>query len=80
MFADIGREYGPTARARAVYDGAPGHPVVLGRAYFEQIAALHGDSGARQVFKAIGVYPVECGHLGSNVDVDTPAALEELRD
>ena len=79
MFADIGREYGATARARAVYDGAPGHPVVLGSAYFEQLAALQGDAGARQVMKAIGVYPIECGHLSSNADVDTAEALEELR-
>jgi CTP:molybdopterin cytidylyltransferase MocA len=79
LFADIGREHGATARARAVYDGAPGHPVVLGSAYFDRLAALEGDAGARQVMKEIGVYLIECGHLSSNADVDTPEALEELR-
>jgi len=31
------------------------------------------------VLKRIGAYPIECGHLCSGVDVDTPAALEDLR-
>jgi CTP:molybdopterin cytidylyltransferase MocA len=79
QFADIATRYGTTARARAIYDGLPGHPVVLGREYFDQIAALQGDVGAREVLKAIGAYPVECSHLCSPADVDTPAALEELR-
>jgi CTP:molybdopterin cytidylyltransferase MocA len=52
---------------------------VLGRAYFEQIAELRGDVGARDVLKAIGAYPIECAHLCSAADVDTPAALEDLR-
>ena len=78
-FADLAAEHGEHARARAVYDGQPGHPVVLGRAYFEQISALRGDVGARDVLKAIGAYPIECSHLCSPADVDTPQALEELR-
>ncbi len=78
-FADLAREHGSSARARAVYDGQPGHPVVLGADYFEQIAALQGDVGAREVLKAIGAHPIECSHLSSPADVDTPAALEELR-
>lgn len=78
-FADLAAEHGEDARARAVYDGQPGHPVVLGRAYFEQISALRGDVGARDVLKAIGAYPIECSHLCSPADVDTPQALEELR-
>jgi CTP:molybdopterin cytidylyltransferase MocA len=79
QFADIAAQYGATARARAMYDGLPGHPVVIGSQYFDQIAALRGDVGAREVLKAIGAYPIECGHLCSAADVDTPAALEELR-
>ena len=47
--------------------------------YFEQIAALHGDVGAREVLKAIGAVAVECSHLCSAADVDTPEALEDLR-
>ena len=78
-FAELAAEHGRVARARAVYDGVPGHPVVLGREYFGRIAALRGDIGARDVLKAIGAYPVECSHLCSAADVDTPEALAELR-
>jgi len=78
-FAQLGREHGSEARARAVYDGAPGHPVVLGSAYFAALAALRGDLGAREVLKKIGAYRIECGHLCSSADVDTPEALEKLR-
>jgi molybdenum cofactor cytidylyltransferase len=78
-FAEIAAEHGAVARARAVYDGAPGHPVVLGSAYFAQIAALRGDVGARDVLKAIGAVAIECSQLCSAADVDTPEALEELR-
>jgi CTP:molybdopterin cytidylyltransferase MocA len=78
-FAGLAAEHGSQARARAVYDGAPGHPVVLGSAYFERVAALHGDVGARDVLKAIGAYPIECSNLCEAADVDTPEALERLR-
>jgi CTP:molybdopterin cytidylyltransferase MocA len=78
-FADLADQHGALARARAVYDGRPGHPVVLGSAYFGQIAALRGDVGARDVLKAIGAVAIECSQLCSAADVDTPEALEELR-
>jgi molybdenum cofactor cytidylyltransferase len=78
-FADLAAEHRAHTRARAVFDGAPGHPVVLGSAYFAAIAQLRGDVGARDVLKRIGAFPVECGHLCSAVDVDTPEALENLR-
>jgi len=78
-FVDLADEHGTRARARAVYDGAPGHPVVLGSDYFAQIAALRGDVGARQVLKDIGAFSIECGQECSAADVDTPEALDELR-
>ncbi len=78
-FAALAQEHGAAARARAIYDGMPGHPVVLGRDHFARIAALEGDVGAREVLKAIGADPIECSHLCSPADVDTPEALEELR-
>ena len=78
-FADLAVQHGSQARARAVYDGMPGHPVVLGREYFAQIAALQGDVGAREVLKAIGAHPIECSQLCSAADVNTPEALEQLR-
>jgi CTP:molybdopterin cytidylyltransferase MocA len=78
-FAELAGEHGTEARARAVYDGAPGHPVVLGSAYFAALSGLSGDHGARDVLKKIGAYPIECGQLCSPADVDTPEALEERR-
>jgi len=78
-FAELAERYGSEARARAVYDGAPGHPVVLGSAYFAALSGLSGDFGARDVLKKIGAYPIECGQLCSAADVDTPEALEALR-
>ena len=78
-FADIASEYGARARARAVYHGVPGHPVVLGRAYFDAVTDLEGDVGARQLLRRIGVFEIECAHLCSAIDVDTPADLKQLR-
>jgi molybdenum cofactor cytidylyltransferase len=63
-------------RTRAVYDGRPGHPVVLGA---EEIAALNsvrGDRGARGLL--LGGPVLEVGHLCSGRDVDTPDDLEEI--
>ena len=79
-FADLAEEYGALARARAVYDGKPGHPVVLGRAYFDAVGEIEGDIGARELLRRIGVHRIECAHLCSAIDVDTPADLEGLRD
>jgi CTP:molybdopterin cytidylyltransferase MocA len=78
-FAELAAEHGAETRARGVFDGEPGHPVALGSAYFEDIAKLEGDVGARGVLKRIGAYPIEVGHLCSGIDVDTPEALEDLR-
>jgi molybdenum cofactor cytidylyltransferase len=78
-FADIASEHGARARARAVYNGVPGHPVVLGSAYFGAAADIEGDVGARDLLRRIGVFKIECAHLCSVVDVDTPADLEGLR-
>jgi len=65
-------------RARAVYGGRPGHPVVLGPAEISALATLHGDEGARGLLR--GGPQVEVGHLCSGRDVDTPEDLEEVRD
>jgi CTP:molybdopterin cytidylyltransferase MocA len=64
--------------ARAVYDGVPGHPVVLGAEQIEAIGQLTGDRGARGL---LGHGPlIECSSLCSGRDVDTIADLEALRD
>lgn len=61
------------ALARAVYDGRPGHPVLLGRRHWAPIAAgLSGDSGARDHLDRAGALEVECGDLWSGRDQDGP--------
>jgi molybdenum cofactor cytidylyltransferase len=62
---------------RAVYDGRPGHPVVLGPVQMRAIARLHGDHGARQLLR--GGPTIECGRLSCARDVDTPEDLEAIR-
>jgi CTP:molybdopterin cytidylyltransferase MocA len=69
---------GQPPRARAVYGGRPGHPVVLGPEEIVALTSLHGDEGARGLLR--GGPKVEVGHLCSGRDVDTPEDLEEVRD
>jgi CTP:molybdopterin cytidylyltransferase MocA len=65
-------------RARAVYGGRPGHPVVLGPEEITALTSLAGDEGARGLLR--GGPELEVGHLCSGRDVDTPEDLEEVRD
>lgn len=67
---------GPDALARAAYGGAPGHPVVIGRAHWPGVlAGLAGDKGARDYLAAHPHHLVECGDLATGEDVDTPADI-----
>jgi CTP:molybdopterin cytidylyltransferase MocA len=70
---------GPSVLARAAFDGVPGHPVLLGRDHWAGVrAAAVGDAGARDYLRGRFVDLVECGDVGSGVDVDTRAALVAL--
>jgi CTP:molybdopterin cytidylyltransferase MocA len=64
---------------RAVYDGEPGHPVLLRGALYDRVGLLRGDTGARDLLDGVQVRTVEVGHLGRPGDVDTPEELEALR-
>ncbi len=60
--------------ARASFDGRPGHPVVLGRDWWESVAASAvGDRGARELFATTPHTLIECGDLGTGRDADAPA-------
>ncbi|MCR6484729.1 nucleotidyltransferase family protein [Amycolatopsis sp. OK19-0408] len=63
--------------ARAAYDGVPGHPVLLGRRWWPEIAeTAQGDRGARDwLATRADLRLVECGDLGSGRDVDRRADL-----
>ncbi|MGH2915088.1 MAG: nucleotidyltransferase family protein [Solirubrobacteraceae bacterium] len=65
-------------RARAVYRGRPGHPVVLGADEIAAARSLRGDRGARELLR--GGATIDVGHLCCGRDVDTPEDLEEIRD
>ncbi len=67
-----------TPGTRAVYDGRPGHPVVLGPEHLRALASSTGDHGARDALA--DARTIEIGHLCSGRDVDTPEDLEEVRD
>lgn len=64
-------------RSRAVYEGRPGHPVVLGRREIAAVQSLAGDRGAGALLR--GGREIEAGHLCSGRDVDTPDDLEAIR-
>lgn len=75
------RPVSPTTLRQAVYNGEPGHPVVIGSAHWEPLgASLRGDSGARRYLAANGVEEVECSDLFDGHDIDDQQALAALRD
>ena len=65
--------------ARATYDGAPGHPVVLGRRVLARVGELRGDAGARELLARFDVRTLEAAHLCNPTDVDTRDQLDRLR-
>jgi CTP:molybdopterin cytidylyltransferase MocA len=65
----------PGDAARATYDGAPGHPVVLRRPLMERAGELRGDAG----FRGVAMTEVECADLADPTDIDTQADLEVVR-
>ena len=55
---------------RPLFRGAPGHPVVAGRAAWDAFMGAPGDSGARAVMADVEVAEVEMG-LDPPADIDT---------
>ncbi len=69
-----------SALARASYEGAIGHPVLIGRSHWAGVvASARGDRGARDYLAANDVEVVECGDLGTGDDIDTEPALVRWR-
>ena len=63
------------ALVQATYDGAPGHPVLIGAEHFAALErTLAGDRGARPYLVDHGVREIECADLWSGADVDEPTA------
>lgn len=59
---------------QARYDGEPGHPVLVGRDHWADLAAsVTGDSGARGYLAVSRADQVDCSDLGGGDDVDGPS-------
>ncbi|MDE2790411.1 MAG: molybdopterin-binding/glycosyltransferase family 2 protein [Paracoccaceae bacterium] len=54
-------------------DGTPGHPVLFGRRFFENLALLDGDKGARDLLRGASgfVVDVPTAGLAAIIDLDT---------
>jgi len=72
---------GDRAIVAPVHDGRRGHPVLFAGVYRGELAALEGDSGARQVIRRHGDCLVEVAVQDPGVlrDLDTPAAYRRMR-
>lgn len=63
---------------QAMFHGAPGHPVLVGRLHWDALALdIAGDRGARAFLAAHGVDEVECSDLYDGHDIDTPEQVEQ---
>lgn len=66
---------------QAAYSGRPGHPVLLDREAWDEVAGgAVADVGARAYLGAHPdrVHSVDCSGAGDDADLDTPADLSEL--
>lgn len=65
---------------RPVHADLPGHPVVVSRSLFSQLAALQGDRGAKAVLAKVSPERRRLIEAGPNClsDIDTPAVLRRV--
>ena len=65
-----------------MFNGKPGNPVLWSKQYFDEMKKLTGDNGARQLFTVYAEDLVEVAMPDDAVldDIDTPEALERIRD
>lgn len=63
----------------ATFDGAMRNPVLLARGQWTLADQITGDIGLSAVVRGLRPLAVECGDVGSAVDVDTPADLARAR-
>jgi len=69
---------GPDVVAMATYAGRRGHPVLLGRSHWPEVARLAvGDEGARPFLRSYAgpVLEVACEDVADPADIDTPDDL-----
>jgi CTP:molybdopterin cytidylyltransferase MocA len=73
--AAVGTAAGDEDAVRAVYDGVPGHPVLLRRPLLDRAGELRGDTGFRDLLEHSTVREVEVGRLADPADIDTREEL-----
>jgi nicotine blue oxidoreductase len=73
-FASSGRSI-----VMATFDGAMRNPVLLTRDQWTLAEQIRGDIGLSAIARGLSPLAVECGDVGSPIDVDTPADLERAR-
>ncbi|QIK39411.1 NTP transferase domain-containing protein [Pontivivens nitratireducens] len=63
-------------------DGTPGHPILFGARFFESLARLEGDRGARDLLREAKEYLVEVAldAQTATTDLDTPEAWQSWRE
>jgi CTP:molybdopterin cytidylyltransferase MocA len=62
--------------ARATYHGAPGHPVLVGRAHWDAVReSATVDAGARDYLRRHEVLEIPCEDVATGEDVDRPEDL-----
>ena len=73
-------EAGDQAIIFPVYEGKRGNPVIFGKAYFGELAALQGDTGGRTIIRAHPQAAIEVPVPDPAIheDVDTPEDLKRL--
>ena len=59
----------------ATFDGAMRNPVLLARGQWRLAEQIDGDTGLSAVVRGLRPLEVECGDVGSVVDIDTPGDL-----
>lgn len=60
------------------FSGSLGPPVLFGGDYFERLAGLQGDQGARALLRSNAQAVVAVTFEPASIDIDTPADLDEL--
>lgn len=65
--------------AAADYGDAPGPPAIFGRHFFDELAGLEGQQGARKILLKHRSQLASLPFPEGNFDLDTPADLEKLR-
>lgn len=71
---------GAGAIVAAAFEGQRGNPVLFDATFFDQLADVSGDTGAREVLlRSDDAVLVETGDPGVTADVDTSADLDRLQ-